>query len=139
MVTVKIKGLFLCKSFNCSTVEIWVMGKEAGRDKKIENQVATSFLLYSFLLFLGGKKEVQQNSHQKSIVMNLIWISLLKILCYIFLFVLNKVFVAATKLKTKRNKTDFILHSHDYSPLNSCKKNTTSFKLLLYVRLDAVN
>ena len=41
-----------------------------------------------------------------------------------FLFVLNKVFVAARKHKTKRNKKKvFILHTCDSPPLNSREEN----------------
>ena len=38
---------------------------------------------------------------------------------YILSFLLNKVFVAATKPTAQRNKTDFISHSPDHPPLNS--------------------
>ena len=44
------------------------------------------------------------------------------ILCFrelIFTFVLNKVFAAARKLNTKRNKTGFILYACDSPPLDS--------------------
>ena len=43
-----------------------------------------------------------------------------------FSFVLNKVFIAARKHNTKRNKTGFILYACDAPPLNSRVKNKTS-------------
>ena len=42
--------------------------------------------------------------------------------CLYFSFLLNKVFVAASKPKAKRNKTGFILYASNSPPLNSLTK-----------------
>ena len=49
-----------------------------------------------------------------------------------FLFLLNNVFVTASKLSTKRNKTGFILYAPDTSPLKFF------FDFLFYVKFDSV-
>jgi hypothetical protein len=46
---------------------------------------------------------------------------------YIFSFLLDKAFVAASKPKAKRNITGFILYASNSHPLNSRAKNKTSF------------
>ena len=53
----------------------------------------------------------------------------------LFSFVLNKVFVAATKPNMKRNKTGLISYSPNYPPLNSRVKMK---QFLFYDRFDAV-
>jgi len=65
-------------------------------------------------------------------------IHLIKIML-ILLFLLNIVFVAASKPKAKRNKAGFILYALDSPPLNSCVKNTLRFEFLFYSRFDIVN
>ena len=47
-----------------------------------------------------------------------------------FSFVLNKVFVAARKHNTKRNKTGFILYACDSPPLNSRVEKINKFEFL---------
>ena len=44
-----------------------------------------------------------------------------------YIYRLNKVFVAARKHNTERNKTGFILYACDSHPLNSRVKNKTIF------------
>ena len=56
-----------------------------------------------------------------------------------FSFLLNKVFIAASKPNAKRNKTGFIFYASDSPPLTSRAKNKTSFKFLFYFRFDSVN
>ena len=46
---------------------------------------------------------------------------------FFFSFLLNIVFVAASKPNTKRSKTGFILYSPDSPPLNSRVKNKQVF------------
>ena len=50
----------------------------------------------------------------------------------IFSYVLNKVFVAARKHNTKRNKSGFILYTCDSLHLKSRVKNKTGFEFLFY-------
>ena len=52
-----------------------------------------------------------------------------------FLFLLNKVFVAARKQNTKRNKIGFILYACDTPPLNSNVKKKSCISFLRYVLL----
>ena len=54
-------------------------------------------------------------------------------------FLLNKVFVAASKPIAKRNKIVFILYARDSPPLNSRAKIKTSFSFLFFFRCDSVN
>ena len=56
-----------------------------------------------------------------------------------FLFLLNKIFVAADKPKAKRNKTGFILDAFNSPPLNSRAKNKTIVRFLFYFKFDSVN
>ena len=58
---------------------------------------------------------------------------------FIISFFLNKVFVAARKHNTKRNKTGFIVKACDTPPLNSHVKNKTIFEFLFYGMFYCVN
>ena len=52
------------------------------------------------------------------------------------LFLLTKVFVAASKPKAKRNKSGFILYASELPPLNSRAKNKTHFYFFSTLGLD---
>ena len=65
--------------------------------------------------------------------------SLYEHIWYLFSFLLNNVFVAASELNMKRNKTGYIFYAPDPPPLKSCIKNKPSFEFLFFVRFDSVN
>ena len=84
---------------------------------------AFMFVVWIILLIIQNKINSIKISSSKCLSFNCRF-SIENLLSYnidnkFFLFVLNKVFVAARKHKTKRNKTGFILYSCDSFPLNS--------------------
>ena len=91
-------------------------------------------VIIAFLIYKGHTNKTIDNKIK--------WVFLTTILINItrkesFTFLLNKVFVAASKPKAKRNKTGFILYASNSPPLNSRAKNKSSFNFFSTIGLIA--